>query len=156
MSNKPELHQGELLCLVERPQEPGVRKLQWVEPEVMKVGLMQHTAKYYGALTPRQVNRIERLQKSLSEVDPSTIDKWIDNFMRDWHPERELIVWEGIEKAYTAYCSSHNLGFEGRVEVFKVVLFFSNAGEKSRVLKELKLKVISREDAIEIMDLYYF
>ena len=46
------------------------------------------------------VARIIDFKQTLGEMDPSSIDKTIEDFCRDAHPEREIAVWEGIAAVY--------------------------------------------------------
>jgi len=78
------------------------------------------------------------------------VEQWVDNFKRDLNPDRELDIWEAIAKAYTAYCSKRTLSPEAKREVYKVVLLRSMAPE-SDVLERLELKVLTKDDAVAVM-----
>jgi len=96
------------------------------------------------------MERVRRLQAVFIEVDGQSVEQWVDNFKRDLNPDRELDIWEAIAKAYTAYCSKRTLSPEAKREVYKVVLLRSMAPE-SDVLERLELKVLTKDDAVAVM-----
>ncbi|MBI3465203.1 MAG: hypothetical protein HY000_19430 [Planctomycetes bacterium] len=68
-------------------------------------------------------------------------------------PDRELLVWERMAKAYQAYCNGRTLSPNAKKEVYRVVLLRSMAPEQE-VLERIKLEELSREDAIAVMKGY--
>jgi hypothetical protein len=97
--------------------------------------------------------RIRTLQATFVEVDGQAVDQWVDNFKRDADPDRELRVWERMAKAYRAYCDGKKLSLEAKKDVYRIVLLRSMASEQD-VLERVKLKGLSRDDAIEVMKGY--
>jgi len=65
----------------------------------------------------------------------------------------ELRIYEGMAEAYRAYCSGKILTPQAKQEVFQVVLLRSGAPD-SEVLTRLELKVLSMQDAREILKHY--
>jgi hypothetical protein len=120
-------------------------EIQWIDLNKVEPGPIRRDK-----LTDEQMARIESLQKTFLEVNGQTVEQWADNFKRDLNPDRELAIWERMAKAYTAYCSRRDLDLDAKKEVFKVVLLRSMASQED-VLQRLDLKIISRDDAIEIM-----
>jgi hypothetical protein len=100
------------------------------------------------------MNQVKRLQKTFSEVDSSPLEKWVEDFKRDSHPEKELEIWEAMANAYESFTTTKNLTLDAKKEVFQVVLLRSGAPEED-VLLHLKLKVLSEKDAREIMALFH-
>ena len=123
-------------------------RTQWVDPNKLKPGPIRHAS-----LTEEQMARVQRVQKVFSEVDPSPIEKWAEDFRRDLDPERELSLWESMATAYETFTASRTLTFAARKEVFAVVLLRSGAPEEE-VLKHAKLKVLTEKDARDIMRLF--
>ena len=70
-------------------------KIRLKDLSKFKLGTHQHIA-----LTESLTERIKAFKKVLHEVEPSSIEKTIDDFMRDHHPEREIAVWEKIAERY--------------------------------------------------------
>lgn len=123
-------------------------EVQWIDPNELEPGPIRHES-----LTEEQLARIETLKKTFAEVSDQSLEQWVDNFKRDANPDSELVVWERMAKAYNRYCSNRELQFAAKEEVFKIVLLRSMA-PKEEVLERLELKIIPRDDAMEIMDSY--
>lgn len=74
-------------------------------------------------LTEQQLPRVRRLQSVLSEVDPSSLEKWTEDFEKDQDPEKEIRIWEAIATAYQTYCSAKTAQrLEVKQEVLQVLL----------------------------------
>jgi hypothetical protein len=121
---------------------------KWVDPNQLKAGPIRHAS-----LTDEQMSRVQRLQQTFREVDPSTVEKWAEDFRRDANPEREMAVWESMATAYETFTASKSLTLDGKEEVYQVVLLRSGAPE-DQVLKRLKLKILTEKDARAIMALF--
>jgi len=119
-----------------------------VDPKTLRPGRIQHEQ-----LSGEQVGRIKALQQTFSDVDSSSLDKWVEDFKRDQDPEREIRIFERMAQAYRAYCSGKNLTPEAKQDVFHIVCLRSGAPD-SEVLSGLELKVLSVEDAREILKYY--
>jgi hypothetical protein len=83
----------------------------------------------------------------------SSLETWIDNFKRDANPDQELAVWERIAAAYTTYCSQRSLSLEAKKDVHTILLLRSMASE-NEVIKQVKLDVLTIDDAKQVMKLY--
>jgi hypothetical protein len=123
-------------------------RTQWIDPNNLEARPVRHAS-----LTDEQMVRVRRVQKVFSEVDPSPVEKWVDDFKRDLNPERELSIWEGMATAYETFTASKSLALEAKKEVFQVVLLRSAAAEDD-VLKRLELKFLTVKDAREVMSLF--
>ena len=132
----------------DRAGTAGDSKTQWIDPSKLEAEPIQRTS-----LTEAEMARVQRLQKTFSEVDPSPIEKWVDDFKRDLNLERELSIWEGMATAYETYTASNNLTLEAKKEVFQVVLLRSGAPE-DEVIKHLELNTLTVNDAKVIMVLF--
>jgi hypothetical protein len=104
-------------------------------------------------LSPKQMERINRLRDALAEVERSPIEKWIDNFKRDANPDNELEVWERIAAGYLRYCSRKPLSREAKEDVFQLLLLRSMASERE-VLGHVKLKNLTVDEAKETLKEY--
>lgn len=124
------------------------RKTQWVDPKTVQLGPALRDS-----LTDEQMLRVRRLQQVFQEVDPSPVEKWVEDFRSEPDPEEELSMWEGMASAYSAYTASRSLTPEAKKEVFRVVLMRSAASEVD-VLAHAELKILADKDAREIMRLY--
>src|SRR6266581_2006824 len=120
----------------------------WVDPSKLQPGPIQHAS-----LTDDQMNRVRHLQKTFGQVDPSPLEKWVEDFKRDANPENELKIWEGMATVYETFTASKNLTIDAKKEVFQIVLARSGAADEE-VLKHLHLKILTENDAREIMALF--
>ncbi len=131
-------------------QQPATKqndggRVEWVDPNTIHPGPIRRDS-----LNDEQMARIRALQAIFVEVDGQTVEQWVDNFKRDADPDRELRVWEQMAKAYRGYCDGRQLSAVAKQDVFRVVLLRSMSSEQD-VLESVKLKELSRDDAIAVM-----
>jgi hypothetical protein len=91
-------------------------KLKRVKLDQLKPGPIRHDE-----LSPSLIARIASMQKTLEEVFPQTLEKWLDSFQRDAHPENEVAWWERVARCYTDYTSQHELNPKQKQAVFKII-----------------------------------
>jgi hypothetical protein len=139
---------GALLTGCDRSPKPNKPETKWIDPSKLELGPIQHDA-----LTDDQMERVKFLQKTFNDVDPSPLDKWVEDFKRDANPEPELKIWESMAATFNAFVTNKQLNLEAKKEVYQVVLFRSGAPDEE-VLKHLKVKILSEEDVKEILALY--
>jgi hypothetical protein len=120
----------------------------WIDPAHLQPGPVQHQR-----LTDVQVERIKTLQHTFREVDPTPLEKWVEDFKRDVDPEREIRIYEGMATAYGAYCAGRTLTLAAKKDVYQVVILRSGAPDVE-VLPRLKLSTLSLDDAKDILKLY--
>ena len=96
------------------------------------------------------VERIKSLRKVLSEVEPSSLDETLDGFKRDANPEREVVVWERISRAYETYIADKIFSIEVKKEVFSILLLIS-MGETNFS----NIKYITPQDLSDLKEIYY-
>jgi hypothetical protein len=119
-----------------------------VEPSQLQPGPIRHEE-----LSPDLVARITKLHDTFQEVDPTPVSKWIDDFKRDQHPEREIEIYEGMARAYAAFCRGRALSVDAKREVYGVVIQRS-AAQDDDVLNNIQLKVLTLDDVKAILKLY--
>ena len=112
--------------------------MQWTDPSKLGRGSIQHEQ-----LTADQ----------LAEVDPTPLDKWVDDFKRDRDPEREIRIYESMARAFVAYGRGRKLSLAAKKEVYELVLLRSGAPE-TEVLPQLKLRELSVAEAKDVLRLY--
>lgn len=69
-------------------------------------------------------------------VKPDIVAQWIEGFQRDMHPENEVIIWEGIARAFETYIEGKDLSLNVRKELFAIALG-RTMGADSKPLKHL-------------------
>ncbi len=125
------------------------QSVDWIDPSKIEQGSIVHDS-----LTSSQLENIEYLYNTFSEVDPTTQEKWIEDFRRDKNPENEIGIWMMMANAYNSYCQrGEELDLEVKKEVFQIVLLRSSVSEEE-VLAKMKLERLTKENAIEIMSFY--
>src|ERR1022692_1952454 len=67
------------------------------------------------------VPRINHLRLTLAEAYPQSMEKWLDGFRRDAHPESEVQWWERLARCYAAYVATKDLSAEQKQAVFSVL-----------------------------------
>ena len=102
------------------------------------------------SLTEDQLSRIKRLRITFSEADPSPLEKWVEDFKRDANPESEIRHWEDLATVFQNFIAGKNLSLDAKKDVYRVLLLRSG-GTEEEVLSQLKLKVLTEQDAKEIM-----
>lgn len=127
-------------------ETPKVADAQWVNPSTIQA---QPTR--VSRLSNDQLARVRRIHTLLSEVDPSSLDKWIADFEKDRDPEREIRLWEAMAEAYQSYSSTHALSLDGKQEVLQVLLIRSMTADEGQVLKQSKLRVLTPRQARDVM-----
>ncbi|MBL7911288.1 MAG: hypothetical protein JNJ41_09570 [Bacteroidia bacterium] len=104
-------------------------------------------------LSSVQLKKIDYLYATFKEVDPTTKEKWIEDFKRDQDPDREIEIWEMMANAYNSYCKGKEISLDVKKEVFKLVLMRSGSTEEE-TLGHLTLDFLKPEEAKEIMKAY--
>lgn len=135
-------------CLLSCNEGKQPSQAQSIAPASVRPGPLQREQ-----LTSSQMERIKRLQQTFSEVDPSPLEKWVDDFKRDRDPDREIRIYEGMAAAYSAYCTGRTLTLPAKKDVYDVVILRSGAPDAD-VLSQVKLDVLSVDDAKDILKLY--
>lgn len=119
-----------------------------VDPPRLKPGPIRRDE-----LSPELVARITKLHDTFEEVDPSPLSRWLDDFKRDEHPENEVEIYEGMARAYTAFCRGRPLSLDAKREVYAVVIQRS-ASPDAEVLKTIQPKAITIDDVKTILKSY--
>lgn len=131
-------------CQKSKPSDTKV-----VKTNDIQVGPIRHES-----LSPALIERIKKVHGELYEVEGIPLDKSIENFKRDMNPEPNLVIWEQMGKAYTAYIAIHNsLSLREKKEVYRIILLRSMIST-DEVLKRLELKYLSVEDSKKVMEHY--
>jgi len=96
--------------------------------------------------------RIKTLNRLLEDVLPVPLDETVDNFRRDLHPERELIIWERIASAYLDVVGDRRaMTLDECKEVLGVLLHISTAAPLEEVLER---STMSRQDFEQVARAY--
>lgn len=107
------------------------------------------------SLTEQQLFRARVLHHVLAKLSPMPWGKWVEGFTRDRPPERELLIWEHIAKAYMTLEHADEAPSGLRSEALELLLLRSSAPTND-VLAEMrvKLKHFSHATAKRLLDAY--
>lgn len=124
-------------------------KTQLMDPNAIEQSPILHDS-----LTTEQLKKIDYLYETFKEVDSTTKETWITDFRRDANPDDEMTIWMQIAMAYNAFLKEKpEVSLDQKKEVFTVLLLRSSIHE-SEVLKQMKLKYITKEEALSVMKNY--
>ena len=104
-------------------------------------------------LTDLQISRIKILQKTFEQVDPTPLEKWLEDFKRDLRPDREIEIWEAMAQTYIEFESKPSITIPMKREAFKLLILRSGISTKE-TLERVQLKHLSRSQAEEILRRY--
>lgn len=74
---------------------------------VLDISNLKHNDIQHQELSQELIERIKAYKEILAEVEPSSLEKALDDFKRDRNPENEVRVWEKIALSYKHYCEAH-------------------------------------------------
>lgn len=77
------------------------------------------------SLSTDQRRRLARLRQVLSEAYPMTMEGWIDGFLRDLDPEREIRILEAIAAVYARLTAETNLSTKEKQQLYDVLCLIS-------------------------------
>lgn len=100
-----------------------------------------------------QKKRIQLIANVFQDVFPDTIENWMNDFSKDAEPEREILIWEDMAKAYMHICSHWSFTKKQKIEVFDLILNRSALPQKL-VLQKIQLKALSKKQAKLILEIY--
>lgn len=104
-------------------------------------------------LTPEQVDRIKVVAMLLSNIYPTALHEWVEDFTRDRTPERELCIWEHITKAYLTIEEVEIASDDFKLEAFTLLLLRSTS-TTAEVLADKTLKHFTRKSAKRLLQAY--
>lgn len=104
-------------------------------------------------LTEEQFERAKTVNRILAKVNPVAHKAWIEGFTRDWHPEREIQIWEHIAKAYLSLDQIEVALGDVKAEAFGLLLSRSMRSTE-KVLEEAELRNFTRKGAKRLLDAY--
>eukprot|EP01035_Chromulina_nebulosa_P055322 gene55322-75815_t len=61
----------------------------------------------HDTLNSDQIERITKIQRAFSEVNPSTLEETITNFKRDRNPDNEIAIWLAMANAYEKFTAKN-------------------------------------------------
>lgn len=109
--------------------------------------------RHYYNFSKEFVKNVEYVQQTLQEVDTSTTEKWLEDFDRDAHPERELATWLLIADTYKTIIKDYPKDSRIRKEIYNVILLGS-LGDEQYVQSQISPNYLSDTDITSIVTYY--
>ena len=119
-----------------------------VTPQDLQPGPIRHDA-----LTEQQVTRLRRVRAALAEVDNQPFEKWLDEFRRDAHPDREIAIYEAITGAYKKFCGVRPRSMAEKRDAYGLLLQRSSTTSDD-AFRNFTLKALAPDDARELLNYY--
>ena len=127
-----------------KPTDRGSKKIQWVD--INKINI-DSTPIRHKVLPQSLIAKIKDIHSIFKEVFSISLEKMIDNFKRDTHPEKEVWIWEAMAETYKSYTLEHPSTFEEKKrELFMLLLDGSGAPERPGGFKHF-----SKDEVLEIV-----
>ncbi len=102
-----------------------------VSIEQVPLSQMVTPSKPVSELTSGQISRLTRLYQQIGYVIDETLEKWINDFTYEFHPEREIQVWEDMAAVFETYNKTHQLTFLEKREIVRLLVPVAG-GEKPK------------------------
>ncbi|QDQ88580.1 GIY-YIG nuclease family protein [Alcaligenaceae bacterium SJ-26] len=104
-------------------------------------------------LTVEQIERIKIIGRIFARAYPVAHQTWVEDFSRDWRPEREIFIWEHIAKAYLSIDQVEIASEDFKKEAFSLLLMRSMFSAKD-VLQDTNLRNLTRKRAKQLLNAY--
>ncbi|TMI75038.1 MAG: hypothetical protein E6H09_01740 [Bacteroidetes bacterium] len=103
-------------------------------------------------LSDIQLEKITRIQAVFSEVYPVSLEETISDFQKDPDRDRQIIIWTKMADAYESYVKSRKeIDAARKKEAFTLILSRTMMGPDQAVANS-KLKLLSQQDILEILN----
>ena len=124
--------------------------IQTVNPNDIQVSEVIHDS-----LTTEQIEKIEIIQSTFTEVYPVSLEETITNFKRDQNPDSEIAIWLQMADAYKKYLSSKQdkLDLNTKKEVYKLILSRSMMSDDEAIVNS-KLTILTEKEAKQVLSYY--
>lgn len=100
------------------------------------------------------IERVQKYKAILAEVEKTSLEDTVANFMRDLTPESELLIWEHIAKIYKwAIVAYPSLSLNAKKDAYSILVGLSLDTNKDDFGN---IKNLSKETIDEIVDRYQY
>lgn len=113
-----------------------------IDPAKIRPGPLRWTT-----FPPLLVLRMQRLHKLFGEYIQDGIEGWIEGFQRDLHPEKEVLIWEGMARTYETFLAERPLDPKAKHELYLLLLTNTTGGTP-------KFEHLSDDDIRYVKDLH--
>ena len=114
-----------------------------------------HSEIVHQELSKEQIEKIKKIQSSLSEVYKISLEESIINFKRDQNPDNEINIWLNMLNAYEKFIhkNGNEITLDKKQEVFKLILMRSMM-EENEAITETKCVILNENEIEEIFSNY--
>ena len=102
------------------------------DPKTVKPSPIRHST-----LPSALIGRIRLIRSALLEVYPRSMEFWLDGFMRDAHPSKEIGLWERLSAVYLEYVNASKVkNLHDKESIFKALFgIWISASNVDEILK---------------------
>jgi hypothetical protein len=100
-----------------------------------KVHTIRRNPRQHETLAPGQLQRVARLQNVLWEVEPITLDGWVDDYLRETNPEQEIRIMESVAVVYLKLTSNTRIMLEEKTSLYSLLCAMSFGARHREVNK---------------------
>jgi hypothetical protein len=119
-----------------------------VNPNDIQFGPYRHQD-----LPPELLKRIRATTDVFEKVDGLSYEKAVDLYKRDLNPEENLVLWEEMVRAYTAFCKSRCSTAPERADVYRALLL-RTMFEEAEAVSRTQPKVLAPAEVRAVVKLY--
>jgi hypothetical protein len=131
-----------------QPDETDGRPVFYLDPRKISKSPVR-----VASLTEEESDRANNIFRILQKLNPVEQTRWLEGFMRDESPERELRIWEHIAIAYMSLQHADDATQAYRDEAFALLLQ-RTWHSAEQVLSTATLKHFSKSNAKRLLDAY--
>lgn len=111
-----------------------------------------HEFRWQVSLPPEMVERIVKIHRVIGATWGMKKSEFIDGFYYDMHPEREVLIWEHITKAFVEFITPRTLSPKQKTMALNLLAVGSSGSDLSKDLHKLVELGVTAEDANALVD----
>ena len=90
-----------------------------------KTHTLHRGPRQHDSLTSEQLTRVARLQGGLKEAYPMTLDGWVDSFLGETYPEKEISIIESLAVIYLKLTTNTKLTLKEKKSLYSLLCAIS-------------------------------
>ena len=150
-----DIEKGEVRTMPAQELAPGMvpARVEGIEGEVWVDArqVREFPRHRHARFTGEPLRKIRRIQALLEEVDPLSLEEWVDGFRRDKDPEREIAFWLGVAETYAFLVGNRPYDRARKLDVYNL-LMASVISPAEDVPKITELQAFTKEEGRALLD----
>ncbi len=130
------------------PQLPAFAQTLLVDPKNLQPGPHRHQE-----LPPALLKRIRATTDVFEPIDGLSYEQAVDLYKRDLNPEENVVLWEEMARAYTAFCKARCTSTAERKDVYGALLLRSMFDEQDAI-RRAEPKVLTAAEVTSVVKSY--